>query len=51
MSVMRAIKVKEICKEWFKTGINFILPASSLKPLTIELTLFVDAKQSLEQKC
>ena len=31
MSVMRAIKVKEIYKEWFKTVIKFTLPNSSLK--------------------
>ena len=33
---MRAIKTKEIYKEWFKTVIKFTLPSSSLKPLSIE---------------
>ena len=36
MSVMRAIKVKETYKEWFKTVIKFTLPSSSLKPLSTE---------------
>ena len=36
MSVMRAIKVKETFKEWFKTVVKFTLPSSSLKPLSIE---------------
>ena len=36
MSVMRAIKVKEIYKSWFKTITKFTLPSISLKPLLIE---------------
>ena len=36
MSVMRAIKVKETCKEWFKTVIKSTLPSSRLKPLSTE---------------
>ena len=36
MSVMRAIKVRETYKEWFKTVIKFTLSSSSLKPLSIE---------------
>ena len=36
MSVMRAAKVKETCKEWFKTVIEFTLSSRSLKPLSVE---------------
>ena len=36
MSVMRAIKVKKTCKEWFKIVMKFTLPSSSLKPLSKE---------------
>ena len=36
MLAMRAIKVKETYKEWFKTAIKFTLPSNSLKPLSIE---------------
>ena len=36
MSVMKAIKVKETYKEWFKTVIKFTLPSGSLKPLLIQ---------------
>ena len=36
MSAMRAIKVKETYKEWYKAVINFILPRRSWKPLSIE---------------
>ena len=36
MSVIRVIKVKETYKEWFKIVIEFILPISSLKLLSIE---------------
>ena len=36
MSVMRAIKVKETFKEWFKTVIKLTLPSSSLISLSIE---------------
>ena len=36
MSVMRAIKVKEIYKSWFKTITKFTLPSISLKLLLIE---------------
>ena len=33
---MRAIKVKETFKEWFKAVAKFTLPSSSLKPLLVE---------------
>ena len=36
ITVMRAIKIKETCKEWFKKVIKFTLPSSSLRPLSIE---------------
>ena len=36
MSVMRAVKVKETYKEWFKTVIKFTLSSSSLNPLLAE---------------
>ena len=36
MSIMRAIKVKETYKEWFKAVIKFTLPSSTLKPISIE---------------
>ena len=35
MSVMRAVKVKETYKEWFKT-VKFTLSSSSLNPLSAE---------------
>ena len=36
MSVMRAIKVKETYKKWFKTVIKFTMPSARLKPLSTE---------------
>ena len=34
---MRAIKVKETYKEWFKTVATFTLPSRTLKSLSIEI--------------
>ena len=36
MSVIKVVKVKETYKEWFKIVVEFTLPSSSLKPLSIE---------------